>query len=415
MTVEVKVPEIGESITEVYIGAWAKSEGEAVEQDEPLVELESEKATLDLPAPADGVLAKIVKQSGETAQVGDVIAMIEDRGDDRPTKKKSETSAAGESAPKDQGGATTESAADSKQVDGKKKPRAPATLHEKRQKRPAAERDQSIDRQEGQAEEQPHRAAEPAQRPSKPSRPPTADAESQGVPSRREERVPMSPIRRRIAQRLVEAQQNAALLTTFNEIDMTAVKELRARRGEAFERKHGVRLGFMSFFIKASLVALDEFPELNGSIDDDDIIYHRYFDIGVAVSSEKGLVVPVLRDVDRMNFAQIERAIDDLANRARDGQLKVEELQGGTFTITNGGVFGSLLSTPIVNPPQSGVLGMHAILERPVAVHGEVVVRPMMYVALTYDHRLADGRVAVSFLKRIKECIEDPSRLLLDL
>jgi 2-oxoglutarate dehydrogenase E2 component (dihydrolipoamide succinyltransferase) len=224
----------------------------------------------------------------------------------------------------------------------------------------------------------------------------------------------MSPIRRRIASRLVEAQTSAALLTTFNEVDMSAVKQLRASHGESFEKRHRVRLGFMSFFVKASVEALRQFPEINALIDGDDIVYRRYYDIGVAISTDKGLVVPVLRDADRLSFAQIEQAIEDLSKRARAGELKVEELQGGTFTITNGGVFGSLLSTPIVNPPQSGVLGMHAIQDRPVVLNNQIVIRPMMYIALTYDHRIVDGREAVTFLKRIKETIEDPARLLIE-
>jgi len=224
----------------------------------------------------------------------------------------------------------------------------------------------------------------------------------------------MSPIRRRIAARLVDAQRNAALLTTFNEIDMSAVKQLRATHGDAFERRHHVRLGFMSFFVKAAVEALRQCPELNAMIDGDDIVYHHHYDSGVAISTDKGLVVPVLRNVEAMSFAQIEQAIEDLSKRARDGALRVDELQGGTFTITNGGVFGSLLSTPIVNPPQSGVLGMHAIQNRPVAVDEEIVVRPMMYVALTYDHRIVDGKEAVTFLRRIKQTIEEPARLQIE-
>jgi 2-oxoglutarate dehydrogenase E2 component (dihydrolipoamide succinyltransferase) len=244
--------------------------------------------------------------------------------------------------------------------------------------------------------------------------PSAAQAAGEDEFAAREERKPMSAVRRRIATRLVEAQQNAALLTTFNEIDMTAVKELRARYGEAFERRHRTRLGFMSFFVKATIDALEQCLELNAIIDGDDIVYRRYYDIGVAISTDKGLVVPVLRGADAMSFAQIELAIGDFASRARDASLKVDDLQGGTFTITNGGVFGSLLSTPIVNPPQSGVLGMHAIQDRPIAVGGQVVVRPMMYVALTYDHRIVDGREAVTFLKRIKETIEEPTRMLIE-
>jgi 2-oxoglutarate dehydrogenase E2 component (dihydrolipoamide succinyltransferase) len=231
---------------------------------------------------------------------------------------------------------------------------------------------------------------------------------------RGEEAVPLSPVRRRIAARLVEAQHNAALLTTFNEIDMTAVKDLRAQLGEAFQKRHGVKLGFMSFFVKAAIDALRQCPELNGTIENDHIVYRRYYDIGVAIGSDRGLVVPILRNAERMSFAEVERTIEELAKRAQSGNLRVEELQGGTFTISNGGVYGSLLSTPIVNPPQSGVLGMHAIQNRPVAINNQVVIRPMMYVALTYDHRIVDGREAVTFLRRVKEAVESPSRLLLE-
>jgi 2-oxoglutarate dehydrogenase E2 component (dihydrolipoamide succinyltransferase) len=260
-----------------------------------------------------------------------------------------------------------------------------------------------------------HRApGSPEAKPREGSPPPTPQRVMSGDGDRQEEAVPLSPVRRRIAARLVEAQHNAALLTTFNEIDMTAVKEIRGQYGESFQKRHGVKLGFMSFFVKASIEALRQCPELNAIIEDDRIVYRRYYDIGVAIGSDRGLVVPVLRNAERMSFAQIEAAIEDLAKRAQSGSLKVEELQGGTFTITNGGVYGSLLSTPIVNPPQSGVLGMHSIQNRPVAVGDSIVIRPMMYVALTYDHRIVDGREAVTFLRRIKEQVEAPARMLLE-
>jgi 2-oxoglutarate dehydrogenase E2 component (dihydrolipoamide succinyltransferase) len=423
MSIELKVPEMGESVTEIHIGQWSKSEGEHVEQDEPLVELESEKATLDLHAPAGGVLAKIFKKSGDTAEVGEVIATIDERGDGQADEQQQGMLAIGKPAAKEEGeaaateqaGQATSKVEKSEPPAAKEKSHAPAILHEKRLKqRPAKEAESLPPTDAAVEQEPPRRPHEMRQQPTESAQPQMVRAEKEVEPSRSEERVPMSPVRRRIATRLVEAQHNAALLTTFNEIDMTAVKQLRARCGESFERRHRVRLGFMSFFIKSTIDALEQCPELNAAIDGDDIVYRRYYDVGVAVSSDKGLVVPVLRNADQMTFAQIERAIDDLAKRAREGQLKVEELQGGTFTITNGGVFGSLLSTPIVNPPQSGVLGMHTIQDRPVVVNGEVVVRPMMYVALTYDHRIVDGRDAVTFLKHIKDSIEEPARLLIE-
>jgi 2-oxoglutarate dehydrogenase E2 component (dihydrolipoamide succinyltransferase) len=413
MSVELKIPEVGESVAEIYIGQWSKSEGERVEQDEPLVELESEKATLDLRAPSAGTLTKILKKSGETAGVGETIGYIEDRAQ-APTQAPAPAPDSNRAAP--QG---------AKEV----KPRPPGV-----QQPTPPEQPTPPPREEPPPPPQEVPPASPSEQPTPPRReepppgPPEykqrqpaggrigeAAAEDRIEPSRAEERVPMSPVRRRIAAHLVQAQQSAALLTTFNEIDLTAVKRLRAEHGEAFERKHGIRLGIMSFFVKATIDALGECAELNASIDGDDIIYHRFYDIGVAISSPKGLVVPVLRNADQMSFGAIERAIANLAIRAKEATLRVDELQGGTFTISNGGIFGSLLSTPIVNPPQSGVLGMHTIQERPVAHEGNVVIRPMMYVALTYDHRIVDGREAVSFLKRIKETIEDPARLLLEL
>ena len=386
MSIELKVPSVGESITEVAIGSWLKSEGDRIELDEPIVELESEKATFDAPAPASGVLTKILKQAGETAQVGEVIAHIETSAGEPP--------AANETTEKE------------------------TTLPPSREKKADVKPEEQRLREESGGAPLPRTQAAPAERKAetKTPKPLKAEPSPKGLGTkaadRSEEIVPMSPIRRRIAERLVRAQQTAALLTTFNEIDMSVVKQLRQQHQESFQKKFGVKLGFMSFFVKAAIEALREIPQVNAEIRDDHIVYHNYCDIGIAIGGGKGLVVPVLRNAERMNFAQIEQAIEDFARRARSSELRPDELHGGTFTITNGGIYGSLLSTPIVNPPQSGVLGMHAIQDRPVAHEGQVVIRPMMYVALTYDHRLVDGREAVTFLLRIKELVEDPSRLL---
>jgi 2-oxoglutarate dehydrogenase E2 component (dihydrolipoamide succinyltransferase) len=406
MTVDLKVPEMGESVTEVFIGQWRKKEGDRVEQDDALVEIESDKATLDLRAPAAGVLTKILKNAGDAAEVGEVIGQIDEAAGNGKAQKKSrsQASVAEQKKPADEK-KTTSSDASVKKTSGSKHVAKELEAQEKKVV------DVPVENVESPKPRQTEKTAAPTpDSPAKPSVPVATAAEM----SRGEERVAMSPIRRRIAARLVDAQRNAALLTTFNEIDMSAVKQLRATHGEAFERRHRVRLGFMSFFVKAAIEALRQCPELNAMIDGDDIVYHRHYDIGVAISTEKGLVVPVLRSAESMSFAQIEQAIEDLSKRARDGNLKVDELQGGTFTITNGGVFGSLLSTPIVNPPQSGVLGMHAIQNRPIAVGDQIVVRPMMYVALTYDHRIVDGKEAVTFLTRIKETVEEPTRLLIE-
>lgn len=381
MPVELKVPEVGESVTEVYIGEWHKSVGDRVERDEDLVELESEKATFDAPAPASGRLARILKQTGETAAIGEVIAYIEEDGAETEAPEGTEQKPAGK--------------ASRKEGDGKGK------MHVK--PKPAREEEPAPKKAKEKDGEEPKRAAERIQAPPE-----------EGLAAREEEVVPLSPLRRRIAERLVAAQRDAALLTTFNEIDMSAVRKLREQLGDAFKEKHGVKLGFMSFFVKAAVDALRQFPQLNAEIRDDSIVYRNYYDIGIAIGGGKGLVVPVLRNAERLSFAEIEKQIADFAARARRNALEVEELRGGTFTISNGGIYGSLLSTPIVNPPQSGVLGMHAIQDRPVVVAGEFAIRPMMYVALTYDHRLVDGREAVTFLKRIKEAVEEPSRMLLE-
>lgn len=391
MAVELKVPAVGESITEVVIGAWRKSVGDVVQRDEEVVELETEKATVDLPAPAAGRMSQILKPAGETAAVGEVIGLIEEQsgepqgatrgGDEKPSKRPAQT---GERDGDNADEKRTARGTPEKKRDESPQPAAPAP-----------------------AEPTEVATIETAER--------AAPAPALGSGSREERIVPMSPIRRRIAQRLVEAQQKAALLTTFNEIDMSAVIQLRQKYRDSFQKTYGVKLGFMSFFVKAVVEALSVVPQVNAEVRGNDLVFRNYFDIGIAVGSGKGLVVPVLRNAERMSFAEIEKAIADFGRRAEAGSLKVDELTGGTFTISNGGVYGSLLSTPIVNPPQSGVLGMHAIQDRPVVRDASVVVRPMMYVALTYDHRVVDGREAVTFLVRVREIIEDPSRLLIEI
>jgi 2-oxoglutarate dehydrogenase E2 component (dihydrolipoamide succinyltransferase) len=421
MAVELKVPTVGESVSEVFIGAWLKQEGDAVSVDEPLVEVETDKATVEVPASVSGTLAKVLKRQGESAQVGEVIAHLEE-GDvpraaaaDRPAGDVAE-GPDGERAGKPGGEAAAKSPAG-----GAPEQAAPTGEPGEARVMPAARR--LLDEHGLKAGEV--EASGPGGRMLKEDvqrhldRPETAPA---GAPEtragiggeRQEESVPMSPLRRRIAERLVQAQSGAALLTTFNEIDMSQVMELRKEYRDEFEQRYGVRLGFMSFFVKAAIDALKSIPQLNAEIRDSSTVYKNYYDIGVAVSTPKGLVVPVLRNAERMSFAEVESAIGDFGKRAQSNKIAPEELQGGTFTISNGGVFGSLMSTPIVNPPQSGVLGMHSIQERPVAIEGRVEIRPMMYVALTYDHRIVDGREAVTFLKRIKEAIERPARMLLE-
>jgi 2-oxoglutarate dehydrogenase E2 component (dihydrolipoamide succinyltransferase) len=413
MATDVKVPSVGESVTEIYIGKWYKAEGDPIKPDEELVELESDKATLDVPAPAGGVLVKILKQTGETAEVGEVIAQIE-AGNGAATgatphkrsTQPAEKPAAERKPEKAVAPAKIEPAKPAPKPAPVERASEPPPERPKAKEPPAATESTPVVDRAPRVQPQEDLQRDAAARASAP--PPSSDLE------RGEEAVPLSPVRRRIAARLVEAQHNAALLTTFNEIDMTAVKDLRAQFGEAFQKRHGVKLGFMSFFVKATIEALRQCPELNSTIENDHLVYRRYYDIGVAIGSDRGLVVPILRNAERMSFADIEHTIEDLAKRAQSGNLRVEELQGGTFTISNGGVYGSLLSTPIVNPPQSGVLGMHAIQDRPIAVNNQVVIRPMMYVALSYDHRIVDGLEAVQFLVRVKDYIEDPGNLLLE-
>jgi 2-oxoglutarate dehydrogenase E2 component (dihydrolipoamide succinyltransferase) len=394
MPLDVNVPELGESITEVQVSAWLKQPGDAVALDEPIIELESDKATVEVPAPAAGVLTEILVEVGGEARVGDLLARI-----DTEAQAATTTAEAPEDAPAAEGGGHVMPAAqrvmDEKGLaDGDVTGTGPGgrVLKEDAERAAAG------------------RAAAPAQ---KPAAAPAPSAPAP-VPGSREERpVKMSPIRRKIAERLVQSQQTAALLTTFNEIDMSRVKELRAQHQDAFTAKYGVKLGFMSFFTKAAVEALQMIPAINAQIRDDHIVYHDYCDIGIAVGGGKGLVVPVIRNAEALDFGQLELTIADFGARAQANRIDLDELSGGTFTISNGGVYGSLMSTPIINPPQSGVLGLHAIQDRPVVVDGQIVIRPMMYVALTYDHRLVDGREAVTFLKHIKHCVEQPERLLL--
>jgi len=411
MPLELKVPEVGESITEVMIGTWKKREGDTVSVDESIVEIESDKATVDLPAPKAGTVTKVLKGSGEKAKVGEVIGYLEPAG-----------TGAAAAAP----AAAPQPVVDVKRTDGRtdigsvQPPRVmPAAA------RVLGEAGVPVTAATGTGPGGRVTKSDAVAAATKPSAPAPATRPAAVVPSKtggglavagsREERyVLISPIRQRIAERLVEAQQQAALLTTFNEVDMSAVMALRAKFKDVFQERHGVKLGFMSFFVRAAVEALRAVPQVNAEYREPHIVYRDYCDIGIAVGGGKGLVVPVLRNAETMSFAGIELAINDFARRAADNKLKLDELQGGTFTISNGGVYGSMMSTPIINPPQSGILGLHAIQDRPMAVNGQVVIRPMMYLALTYDHRLVDGREAVTFLKRIKDTIEDPSRLMLE-
>jgi 2-oxoglutarate dehydrogenase E2 component (dihydrolipoamide succinyltransferase) len=424
MAIELRVPALGESVREATLGAWKHAEGDTVSVDEPLVEVESEKATVEVPSPGSGVLKKILRQAGDTVAVGEVIAEID-------------PAAAGQSkgaAPAPAKSANGQRAnGEGKAANGEGKPAAkPAPAQEAPLRAgPAARRalaESGLSPAEVQgsgrgvriSKEDIERAVEartvdphPAVPPVPLLEPPPLEPDL-GLAEMRERVVPMSPLRKTIARRLVEAQHTAAILTTFNEVDMSNVMALRERHQDRFVKQHGIKLGFMSFFVKAAIEALRAFPAVNAEVRGTDVVYKDHYDIGVAVGGGKGLVVPVLRDADRLSFAALEKTIADLASRARENKLGLKELEGGTFTISNGGIYGSLLSTPILNPPQSGILGLHAIQKRPVAVGDTVVVRPMMYVALSYDHRLVDGREAVQFLVRIKECVEDPERLLLE-
>jgi 2-oxoglutarate dehydrogenase E2 component (dihydrolipoamide succinyltransferase) len=419
---EIRVPTLGESVAEATIGRWFKQPGEAVSVDEPLVELETDKVTIEVPAPAAGVLAEIAAKDGETVTPGALLGQIQEGGAAaKPAPGKAPAAkppAAEKATPPAESAAKAAPPAAAKVVSDElpmppsvRKLAAesgvdPATV-------PGSGKDGRITKGDmmaaiERAAAQPTPVAQPAAAIQVRAPSPADDAA-------REERVKMTRLRQTIARRLKEAQNTAAMLTTFNEVDMSAIMGLRNRHKELFEKKHGVKLGFMGFFVRACVQALKEIPAVNAEIDGSDIIYKNYYHIGVAVGTEKGLVVPVVRDADQKSLAQIEKEIGEYGRRAREGGLKIEDMQGGTFTISNGGVYGSLMSTPILNAPQSGILGMHKIQERPVALAGKVEVRPMMYLALSYDHRIVDGREAVTFLVRVKEVLEDPERLVLDL
>jgi 2-oxoglutarate dehydrogenase E2 component (dihydrolipoamide succinyltransferase) len=435
MATEIRVPSLGESVTEATVARWLKHPGEAVARDEPLAELETDKATLEIPAPAAGVLSEIVAPEGAEVPIGAVLGRIAEgeaapdvseapHPSPLPARGEWEGPAAKPREGEGQAAVSDRAAALARSGPGVRKlvaesgievaaitPSGPGGRISKADVTAALARPEPAPEPPIPAET-PVRApiaAPPAGKPSA-ERPAPRDDSSRGGPN--EVRVRMTRLRRRIAERLKAAQNTAAMLTTFNEIDMTEAVALRERWRAPFEKKHGVRLGFMSLFVKAAIVALQELPGLNAEIDGDDIVYKNHYDIGVAVGTEQGLVVPVVRDADRLGFAEIERAIAEFTGKARDGRLSVVDLSGGTFTISNGGVYGSLLSTPILNPPQSGILGMHKIERRPVVIGEKIEIRPMMYVALSYDHRIVDGREAVTFLVRLKECIEDPARIL---
>ena len=394
MIVEVKVPQLSESVAEATLLDWHKKEGERVSRDENLIDIETDKVVLELPSPTDGVLIKILKKARDSVGSGDVIAQIDTEG-----------KAAAAAAP-----------APEKKPVAEKAKTAPPVM-------PAAQKiaaEKGIDTSKIQGTGRDGRVTKAdvleIKTPRAPLPQPTPPVNvDQLLTGRPEQRVPMSRLRQRVAERLVQSQSTAAILTTFNEVNMAPVIEMRKRYQERFEKEHGTRLGFMSFFVKAAVHALKRFPVVNASIDGTDIVYHGYFDIGVAVGSPRGLVVPILRDADRMSFAEIEKKIGDFGKRAQDGKLAIEELTGGTFSISNGGVFGSMLSTPIITPPQSAILGVHLTKDRAVVENGQIVVRPMNYLALSYDHRIIDGREAVLFLIGIKEALEDPARLILEI
>ena len=426
MAIELKIPPVGESITEVQIGEWLKSEGDSVQRDEIVVKIETDKVTVDLPAPVAGVLSSIKVKQGQPAAVGDIIGYIEEgaaaakpapAAAPEPARSEPPRSASADpmapvvptkpapqesTAPPSSGRELRDTLPP--QGFARVMPSARRALKERGMSpedvRPTGPGGRVLKEDVLRA---PDKAAAPA-----------AAKSTGGDLERPEEIVPMSPFRRRIAERLVESQQTAAILTTFNEIDMSSVMALRKQHQDAFSEKYGIKLGFMSFFIKGVIDALKLVPAVNGEIRGTDIVYKNYYDIGIAVGGGKGLAVPVIRGADRLSFAEVEKTISDFGARAKDNKLELKELQGGTFTISNGGVYGSLMSTPIINPPQSAILGLHAIQERPIAIAGQVVVRPMMYVALSYDHRLIDGREAVTFLKRVKLCVEEPTRILLE-
>lgn len=428
MATEIRVPTLGESVTEATIGKWFKKVGDAIAVDEPLVELETDKVTVEVPAAAAGTLGEIAAKEGETVGVGALLGMISAGGAAAAPASKQETKTVSQASSPDAAHTTKQAAAETAKIAGdagavepRSMPPAPAAA------KLIAENNMSVDQVSGSGKRgqvlkgdvldaiSKGAPSQPAETPKAAPAPIAVRAPSSGDDASREERVRMTKLRQTIARRLKEAQSTAAMLTTFNEVDMSAVMALRTKYKDIFEKKHGVKLGFMGFFTKAVTHALKEIPAVNAEIDGTDIIYKNFAHVGVAVGTEKGLVVPVVRDADQMSIAEIEKEIGRLGIAARDGKLSVADMQGGTFTISNGGVYGSLMSTPILNAPQSGILGMHKIQDRPVVVGGQIVIRPMMYLALSYDHRIVDGKEAVTFLVRVKDSLEDPERLVLDL
>ena len=422
MTIEIRVPQLPESVADATIVSWHKKPGDVVARDENLVDLETDKVVLEVPAPTGGVLKEIKLNDGTTVTSGQLLAIIEEgatalpgasapaimsASDGATTSATEATAAAKDTGAAAKGGARPDAAS------AKLSPAAKRVVEENKVD-PKAVAGSGRDGRVSKSDVVNYLSAKDAA-PAPLSKAPAAPAAGGSRAARAEQRVPMTRLRARIAERMVQAQATQALLTSFNEVDLKAVNELRARYKDQFEKQHGVKLGFMSFFAKACVEALRKFPSVNASVDGNDIVYHEYFDLGVAVSTDRGLIVPVLRDADLLSFADIEKSIANFAARARAGTITMEELTGGTFTITNGGVFGSLLSTPIVNSPQSAILGMHKIQDRAVVIDGQVVARPMMYVALTYDHRIIDGREAVQFLVTVKQCLEDPARMVLGL
>jgi len=413
---EIRVPALGESVTEATIGKWFKQPGDVVAVDEPLVELETDKVTIEVPAPAAGVLTDVAVKDGDTVAVGALLGAIKEGAGAAPTKAPAQPAAA---APQAAPPPAPPKPAAAPKAPGAEMPLAPSVRKIAAETGmdaaavPGTGKDGRVTKGDMLAAIE--RAAAQPTPVSAPAAAIQARAPSPPDDAAREERVRMTRLRQTIARRLKDAQNTAAMLTTFNEVDMTQVMALRGQYRDLFEKKHGVKLGFMGFFVRACVQALKEIPAVNAEIDGTDIIYKNYYHIGIAVGAERGLVVPVVRDCDMKSLAEIEKTIADFGRRARDGALKIEELQGGTFTITNGGIYGSLMSTPILNAPQSGILGMHKIQDRPMAVAGKIEIRPMMYLALSYDHRLVDGREAVTFLVRVKEVLEEPARLVLDL
>ncbi len=436
MTIEVRVPQLPESVADATLVSWHKKPGDSVVRDENLVDLETDKVVLEVPAPVAGVLKEIKLTDGTTVTSGQLLAVIDETAAAVPgasapaimAAASGATTTAQEAAAKD----TTAKETPKSETPGGKLSPAAKRVAEENKVDPKTVAGSGRDGRVSKSDVVNYLSAKDGAGPSSAGGAPSAAGPSMAAPSaaaktapaqfvpapsargnRAEQRVPMTRLRARIAERMVQAQATQALLTSFNEVDLKAVNELRSRYKDQFEKQYGVKLGFMSFFSKACVEALKKFPSVNASVDGNDIVYHEYFDIGVAVSTDRGLIVPVLRDADQLSFADIEKSIANFASRARSGSITIEELTGGTFTITNGGVFGSLLSTPIVNSPQSAILGMHKIQDRPVVIDGQVVVRPMMYIALTYDHRIIDGREAVQFLVTVKQCLEDPARMVL--